>query len=152
MLAFALMNEKPNLRFNGSTWCNLDIALRNLDQLFRQVITPLGLSPLEWYVLRVLYEKDGQHASALAHAVGRAATSFTPNLDKLEEKGLIARQPDPCDRRAVHIVLTDEGRACRETVLQSAHEIDSRIMQLVPDNDFESFKKVLAVLQTVALD
>ena len=140
------------MRFDGSTWCNLDIALRNVDYIFRQAAGPLGLTPLEWYVLRVLYEQDGQHASDLAKAVGRAATSFTPNLDKLEEKGLIERCPDPEDRRAVHICLTEAGRACREAVLKSACEVDRLLKQLFEDEDFEAFQRVLAGLQNATLD
>jgi DNA-binding MarR family transcriptional regulator len=101
-----MTKSTPSLRFNGSVWCNLDIALRNMDQLYRQSMQSLGLSVIELYILRALYERDGQHASELARAVGRAATSFTPNLDKLQNKGLIERRPDPGDRRAVRIYLT----------------------------------------------
>src|SRR5215213_4487 len=121
---------QTQLRFNGSVWCNLDIALRNLDQLFNRAIQPLGLTIIEWYILRALYERDGQHASELARAVGRAATSFTPNLDKLQEKGLIERRPDPSDRRAVHIYLTKKGEEAREQVNKAAKEIDAQIAGL----------------------
>ena len=106
------MTEKTmsTLRFNGSVWCNLDIALRNIDQIFRNHVSILGLSVIEWYVLRALFAEDGQHASQLANCVGRAATSFTPNLDKLQDKGYIERLPDPSDRRAVRIYLTQKAK------------------------------------------
>ena len=84
-----------NLRFNGSLWCNLDIALRNLDRVFAEVTNPLGLSVVEWYILRALYAEDCQNPSKLAQIVGRAATSFTPLLDGLEQKNLVKRAPDP---------------------------------------------------------
>lgn len=137
------------LRFNGSVWCNLDIALRNLDQVFGRVVQPLGLTIIEWYILRALYERDGQHASELARAVGRAATSFTPNLDKLQEKGLIERRPDRQDRRAVHIFLTERGQDYRDDVMSSAEEIDSLISSLFDDEEFDIFQNVLAQLQTL---
>lgn len=140
------------LRFNGSAWCNLDIALRNLDQIFGQVVQPLGLTVIEWYILRALYEQDGQHASELARAVGRAATSFTPNLDKLQNKGLIERRADPSDRRAVRIYLTEEGRTCKKAVHDAAEDIDTRIAEMFPNGDYEVFQSVLAALQTVTLD
>jgi DNA-binding MarR family transcriptional regulator len=137
------------LRFEGSIWCNLDIALRNVDQIFRQSLRPEGLTVIEWYILRALYERDGQHASELARAVGRAATSFTPNLDKLQKKGLIERRPDESDRRAVRIYLTGRARDLREDVLDSAEEIDRNMRKLFANGDFETFQDVLAMLQSL---
>ncbi|MEO5628788.1 MAG: MarR family transcriptional regulator [Thermomonas sp.] len=37
--------------------------------------------------------------------------AMTRLLDKLEAKGLVAREADPDDRRALHISLTDSGRS-----------------------------------------
>ena len=139
------------LRFNGSVWCNLDIALRNLDQVFGQVVQPLGLTVIEWYILRALYDQDGQHASELARAVGRAATSFTPNLDKLQNKGLIERRADPADRRAVRIYLTESGKNCKKAVLDSAKVVDKQLAAVFPNDEFESFLTTLAGLQSVEL-
>ena len=143
------MNDQNQLRFNGSLWCNLDIALRNLDQIYGQTVEPLGLTVIEWYILRALYEQDGQHASELAHAVGRAATSFTPNLDKLQNKGLIERRPDPSDRRAVHIHLTEKGRRYEADVVRSADEIDDMLRQRLHGYDLESFLDLVYAIQTL---
>ena len=145
-------NKTTNLRFDGSAWCNLDVALRNIDQLFRRVVRPLGLTVIEWYVLRALYERDGQHASELARAVGRAATSFTPNLDKLQQKGLIERRPDPGDRRAVHIYLTNKAEEVREDVVQSACEVDSQIKAMFSESEYQTFLAVLGTLQSITPD
>ncbi|MCU0496621.1 MAG: MarR family transcriptional regulator [Anaerolineae bacterium] len=143
--------NKPNvnLRFNGSIWCNLDIALRNVDQIFRHSMQATGLSVIEMYILRALFERDGQHASELARAVGRAATSFTPNLDKLQDKELIERRPDPGDRRAVRIYLTSKAEECREVVMETTSRVDERIEQLFSDADFKAFQRVLSGLQSL---
>ncbi len=149
------MNINKNiksLRFNGSVWCNLDIALRNLDQVFGQVVQPLGLTVIEWYILRALYDQDGQHASELARAVGRAATSFTPNLDKLQTKGLIERRADPADRRAVRIYLTEAGQKNKKAVNDSAKTIDKRLAQEFETDDYQSFLSIVAALQSMSLD
>ena len=155
------MVEKTNtLRFDGSVWCNLDIALRNLDQIFRNAINKVEVAPvnngkksrltvIEWYILRALYEQDGQHASELANAVGRAATSFTPNLDKLQDKDLIERKPDPGDRRAVRIFLTEKGQNIKEQVQQAAVEIDNEIRGHFPQSEYETFLDVVASLQAI---
>jgi DNA-binding MarR family transcriptional regulator len=129
-------------------WCNLDIALRNIDQVFQRSLRPFDLTVIEWYILRALYEQDGRHASDLAQAVGRAATSFTPNLDKLQNKGLIERRPDPGDRRAVRIYLTEQGRNCRDSILKVANRLDERVREMFPDGEFETFLSVVSTLQT----
>ena len=141
-----------SLRFNGSLWCNLDVALRNIDSQYRQYLNGIGLTVVEWYVLRALFEQDGQHASELAHAVGRAATSFTPNLDKLQSKGLIERKPDPNDRRAVRIFLTDKAKSKQDKILQKARTLDDRFASMIDEDQFQVFQDVLATLQTAKLN
>lgn len=147
-----MVEKTTTLRFDGSVWCNLDIALRNIDQVFRRVVRPLNLTVIEWYILRALYEQDGQHASELAQAVGRAATSFTPNLDKLQDKGLIERRPDPGDRRAVRIFLTDDAHSKRDSVLDAAESIDQEIASMFPQAEYEMFLDVVSTLQTTSLE
>lgn len=144
------MNGKTSLRFNGSLWCNLDIALRNIDQIYSQSVEPLGLTVIEWYILRALYEQDGQHASELARAVGRAATSFTPILDKLQHKDLIQRRPDPADRRAVRIYLTDKAQEYRQRVQETADQIEQTFHTMIENGDYATFKTVLSKLQDLS--
>lgn len=147
----SITNKTTSLRFDGSIWCNLDIALRSVDQLFRQLIRPSELTVIEWYILRALYERDGQHASELARAVGRAATSFTPNLDKLQDKGFIERRPDKSDRRAVRIYLTELAWQHRDDVADSAREIDEQIGELFTQQELDTFNYVIAALQQFAI-
>ncbi len=143
-----MVEKTSTLRFEGSIWANLDIALRNVDQIFRRAVRPLNLTVIEWYILRALYENDGQHASALASAVGRAATSFTPNLDKLQDKGLIERRPDAGDRRAVRIYLTKAGKDKRNEVLDVAENVDQEIASMFSHSDYEVFLDGLNTLQS----
>lgn len=145
-----MVEKTSTLRFEGSVWCNLDIALRNVDQLFRRAVRPLNLTVIEWYILRALYETDGQHASELASAVGRAATSFTPNLDKLQNKGLIERRPDAGDRRAVRIYLTKAGKEKRNAVLDAAEQVDQEIASMFSHSDYETFLNGLNKLQATS--
>jgi DNA-binding MarR family transcriptional regulator len=134
------------LRFDGSLWVNADIALRNLDQVYARAIDDLDLGIIGWYVLRALYRQDGQHASDLACAVGRAATSFTPILDKLEDSGLVERRPDKHDRRAVFIHLTDEGKALRRRIQASAEAVEQLMRRAVSEEEWPAFQRMLARL------
>jgi len=146
------MTPTTQLRFDGSLWCNLDIALRSIDSTYRQLIRPNNLTVIEWYVLRALFERDGQHASELARAVGRAATSFTPNLDKLQKNGYIERKPDPADRRAVRIFLTDTAKQVKPEVLESAREIDAQLKEAMSGSEIDTLHRALAHLQDHSLE
>ena len=138
-----------NLYFDGSVWCNVDIALRHLETIYKQELEALGLSVIEWYVLRMLYEQDEQMASRLANGVGRPATSFTPILDGIEHKGLIARRPHPADRRAVRIYLTPKGQALKNDVAASVEQIESRLRQQFSGKEWEGYESVIADLQSM---
>jgi DNA-binding MarR family transcriptional regulator len=138
----------PDLRFNGSLWLNLDIALRNLDQVYGKAIAPLDLTVIECYLLQALYQKDGQHATNLAHSIGRAPTSFTPILDKLANKELIERRPDPADRRAIYIHLAPKGKKLQKAILASFNEVESRIKDSFSSENWNAFEQIIARMQT----
>lgn len=102
-----------------SVWVKGWKQLRDIEDAMKMAAqgTSLDKMPLlQIHVLEALYEQDGQHASTLAKAVEREATSFTPVLDKLEKRGLICRAADPNDRRAVFIHLTNDGKALKVDV------------------------------------
>ena len=138
-----------DLRFGGSVWCNLDIALRKVDEIYKHEIKDLNVSVIEWYILRELYDQDGQMASRLAQAVGRPPTSFTPILDQLESRGLTERRVHPSDRRGVLIYLTARGKALRSQVETSAERIEKKLSQRVTDKEWKSYQHVLANFQTL---
>ena len=125
-----------NLRFEGSVWCNLDIALRRVEEIYKEEVQELDLTVIEWYILRELYEEDGQMASHLARGVGRPATSFTPLLDQLVDKGLMERRSHPTDRRGVLMYLTAKGKALRKQVETMAERIENKLCQQVTDKDW----------------
>ena len=138
-----------DLYFDGSVWCNIDIALRHLETIYKQETEALGLSVIEWYILRLLYEDDGQMASRLADGVGRPPTSFTPILDGLEQKGFIQRRSHPADRRAVRINLTTKAQTLKEQVQVSVERIESKLCQHFSDKDWHGYESVIADLQTI---
>ena len=136
-----------DLRFGGSVWCNLDIALRKVDEIYKNEIKDLNLAVIECYILRQLYEQDGQMASRLAKGVGRPATSFTPLLDQLEGKGLIERRMHPSDRRSVQIYLTKQGKALREQIQTTAESVEKKLSEHIADKDWQSYQHVVANFQ-----
>ena len=135
------------LRFDGSARCNIEIALRQIETLYKQETEALGLTIVEWYMLRTLYEKNPQMASRLAEAVGWAPTSFTPILDKLQAKGFIERRSHPADRRAMRIYLTEKGKSFETQIKDGAESIENNLHQRFSNKEWQSFQQVIESLQ-----
>lgn len=79
-----------------------------------------GLAMREYDVLYTLSKQDGpQRLSALGRHVLLSQPGLSRLVDRLVERGLVARCADPADARAAHISLTDEGRALQREVGRS---------------------------------
>ena len=88
----------------------------------------LQVSPPGLYVLYALgTEATPAMPSALARYAGYPATSFTPVLDRLEDSGLIRREANKADRRAVTIHLTDKARALMPKVMEAVADIEATV-------------------------
>jgi DNA-binding MarR family transcriptional regulator len=53
----------------------------------------------------------------LASLLGCDNSNVTGLVDRLEARGLVAREPNPDDRRVKHVVLTEPGRQLRDQLL-----------------------------------
>jgi DNA-binding MarR family transcriptional regulator len=105
-----------------------------LGSLVRVVIereTPLlaerGLDMWDYVVMLRLADGAAPTQAQLAAAVRRDKTRLIPILDRLEGRGLLARTPDPADRRNRIVALTDDGQAlladCRAAVAAMEDEL-----------------------------
>jgi DNA-binding MarR family transcriptional regulator len=91
-------------------------AARTLRRRFGAVLAPWDLSPHQARALRVVSSRDGVRLSELAEALRIAPRSATEVADGLQERGLVRRESDPADRRAVVLRPTDAGRRVQQEV------------------------------------
>ena len=61
--------------------------------------------------LMILQEEGTMRASELAERLDIRPASLTEQLTKMEAHGLIQREKDPADRRAILVTLTKSGKA-----------------------------------------
>jgi DNA-binding MarR family transcriptional regulator len=80
----------------------------------------LDLTPVQGLALRTLDPEAPLAMSALADTLACDASNVTGVVDKLEARGLIARQGDENDRRVKMLVVTEKGRAVRRQLLAKA--------------------------------
>src|SRR3954447_16885830 len=73
-----------------------------------------GLPDLSWYdLLWALRRQPGRRlrVNELAREVVLSPTAMSRFVDRVEAAGYVRREPDPADRRALLVVLTDDGEA-----------------------------------------
>jgi DNA-binding MarR family transcriptional regulator len=78
----------------------------------------LGLTPQQAHALRCLDPGQPLPMRDLAGQLMCDASTVTGLVDRLEERALVERRPDPGDRRVKALVLTDAGIAARQRLIE----------------------------------
>jgi homoprotocatechuate degradation regulator HpaR len=76
----------------------------------RPLLREAGLTEQQWRVLRVLVDEGDSDPSGLSQAGLLYPPSVTRILKELDDRGLLARRPDPNDGRRSLIAVTPKGR------------------------------------------
>jgi DNA-binding MarR family transcriptional regulator len=79
----------------------------------------------------------------MAQYLGVDRTVMTYLLDDLEDAGLIERKPDPSDRRARRIVLTEAGRARMCELERQLREVEAALLQPLEPDEREVLRELL---------
>src|SRR5919112_162660 len=77
-------------------------------------LAEMGLSGRQYMLLAVLSSDEPPSQLELAGLCGLLPAQVVPVLDKLEERGLVARTRSETDRRRYVVSLTDAGREALE--------------------------------------
>jgi len=115
----------------------------------RRALTDAGVGevkPAYLGVLMSLWQEDGLRATVLARRAGLEPSSVTGLVDRMEGAGLVERRPDPSDRRAQRIGLTERGRSVQPRVVAVVDSLLSELTEGIPQADLEITKRALRTL------
>jgi DNA-binding MarR family transcriptional regulator len=107
----------------------------------------LNLSAAETNVLACMSDLERPTVRELSDATAQPPSTLTGVLDRLERRCVIARRPNPADRRSTLIVLTPAGREAARQVGDAFDRVAARI----PESTVVQFLRVLAEMDR-ALD
>jgi DNA-binding MarR family transcriptional regulator len=93
----------------------------------------MDLTPVQGHALRSLDPAQPVPMSMLADAMFCDASNVTGIVDKLESRGLIARQGADHDRRVKQLVVTEKGRKVRDRLVNRMLEAPAAISAIPSD-------------------
>lgn len=120
--------------------------------MLNRTLNPYGLSAAARQALAVI-EGAGEPLSAtvISQRLFVTTASTTSLLDTLERRGLVARLPDPGDRRKVLVSLTAEGQHVVDDLLPRMVALQTAVMTGLSELERAQLRRHLAVIQeTVA--
>ncbi len=108
---------------------------KRLDQWYDRQLADLDVSTREWSVLTELArlaDEEAMTPSALAEAADVSPSSMTGRLDRMVQRGLVTREPDPANRTRVLVRLSDHGYEFYATAIQESNVIESDVLSPLP--------------------
>ena len=113
----------------------------------RIALEPWDLSPSLARALSVLARHGDLRLSGLADHLRIAARSATEVADDLAGRGLVERRPDPDDRRATLLVLTDKGRETASAIKEARRTEGDKVFSGLTESEKSELGRLLGKLQ-----
>jgi DNA-binding MarR family transcriptional regulator len=110
-------------------------------------LAPLGLTPAQERALRMITRSaQPPRMTELADHLGIVPRSVTTVVDALEEAGLVRRETDPHNRRAIRLHLTGRGMAVREEMRQARRQAAEDLFAPLAAEDRKALGELLSLL------
>lgn len=108
---------------------------------------PKGITPAEMYAIMAVSRLEGEgkrvRPGDIAKCGQATPSAVSQTLKSLEEKGLITRQRDKGDSRAVTVHLTKEGRAFSARGRELHEQMIDGVLTYLGSEDAEHFVRIM---------
>ncbi|HMD22472.1 MAG TPA: MarR family transcriptional regulator [Streptosporangiaceae bacterium] len=121
--------------------------MRRLRRAQAERLAPLGLTPAQERALRTITRSEEPlRMTELADQLGIVPRSVTTVVDALEQAGLVRREIDPHNRRAIRLHLTDRGLAVRDDMREARRRAAEDLFAPLTAGDREALGELLGQL------
>ena len=96
-----------------------------------KAVAPMGITRSQFWVLVNIarYGQDGIAQTELARLMSVGKVSLGGLIDRMEANGILERLPDPIDRRAKKVLMTQKGEELLHRLQDVALDINKQIMK-----------------------
>jgi DNA-binding MarR family transcriptional regulator len=135
--------------FEAEDVARLRIALGRTNRLLERSIASGGLTRTQLSVLGTVTRRGPIGIGELAEIEGVNPTMLSRVVAKLDEAGLIRRQPDPDDGRAARVQVTDAGQAMHSRLQQERTDVLTAMLRALPPGHSGEILAALPALEAL---
>jgi DNA-binding MarR family transcriptional regulator len=147
------MSAIPPGAITGHPGYLLKRAQAALNAAMAGVLREHGATLAQYAVLTALEEEPGLSNAALARRAFVTPQTMNQVLRELEQKGWVARHPDPAHARILQADLTPAGRATLRACHQAVNAIEEQMLAPLAPGDIAQFAATLqACIQALSRD
>jgi DNA-binding MarR family transcriptional regulator len=144
---------RRTLRLDAFVPYRMSIASNRVSQVVATAYEALfGLSIPEWRLVAVLAETPAMTQLEIGVRTAMDKMTVSRAAIALVERGLVAREDHPSDRRSNLLSLTDIGTNLYEQVAPAALDLERRLLSGFSAAEIEQFLDVLRRLELAAAD
>lgn len=103
-----------------------------------------GFTAAQWPILRAVADGDTPTAADLCRRLNYDTGSMTRMLKRLEDKGVIRREPDETDRRVVRLRITAAGRKIHPRLRDATIRVLNHLVAGFEDDEVRRAHELLA--------
>ena len=103
--------------------------------IFMEETADFDVTPVQFAILNALLTQPGEDQITLAGRVALDAATLGAVITRLQARGLIRRESDPCDRRRKLLWLTSEGEVLARQLIAPARRVQERLMAPLSPED-----------------
>ncbi len=127
-------------------------ALQRVNHVSKSKLAPYGVTPVQFALLRTLWEKDGQNGHLIGERLLLDGATITGIIDRLEQNGFIERRIDPNDRRNKLVFLTERGKSLEVELCKQMDELNEEVLAQFDDKAIQQFKNMLFTIGIKAMN
>jgi len=104
------------------------VRVELIDAMDRE-LSRFDITAPQLIVLASVANKEADSAAGLCKSISYDPGAMTRMIDRLEQKGLVRRVPNPDDRRAMNLELTSAGKALYPQLLQAKETVQAQFLR-----------------------
>jgi DNA-binding MarR family transcriptional regulator len=119
---------------------------KHIERRMKDTLAEHGMNYGEWGILASLRLSGPPYRSSpgeLSEKEGLSSGAMTNRLDQLEKAGLVRRLPDPDDRRALKVELTEKGHDVWEKAVDAQAAKEAALADALDERELAQLNKLL---------